>query len=219
MITNFSGIYCVLNIINGKKYIGQAANMCRRFGKHSKALVKGCHSNLHLQSAFNKYGESAFVFKTILICETKDLTYYEQKCMDVLGAEYNVAPAAGSTLGLRYKHTEEVRGHMSMAQRGVKRPGLSRALTGRNLSLIHCENIGKAHKGRKHSPAWCTNDGLGHTGLKYKHSVTYLQGCAFRIPRIPWNRGRTKESDERVRRNGESISRAKTKVSLFQAIQ
>lgn len=54
------GIYCLLNKVNGKRYVGQSFGCRRRISSHFSALRCQKHSNSHLQRAFNLYGEGAF---------------------------------------------------------------------------------------------------------------------------------------------------------------
>ena len=51
-----SGIYCIENGINHKKYIGQSKNILYRWKKHISALNSNTHDNSYLQSSWNKYG-------------------------------------------------------------------------------------------------------------------------------------------------------------------
>ena len=44
-----SGIYCIENLISGKKYIGQSVNIQNRWNHHICELNKGIHYNDHLQ--------------------------------------------------------------------------------------------------------------------------------------------------------------------------
>jgi len=62
-----TGIYKIVNIVNGKIYIGSALNIYNRiFGSssisHLKALKNNNHINKKLQNSFNKYGEDSFEF-------------------------------------------------------------------------------------------------------------------------------------------------------------
>jgi len=59
------GIYKIINVINDKFYVGSAVDLKRRKTRHFSELRKGKHNNRHLQAAWNKYGEQAFVFVVI----------------------------------------------------------------------------------------------------------------------------------------------------------
>lgn len=67
-----SGIYCIENITNNKKYIGQSIHMTQRWSKHISELKNGHHDNDYLQKSWNKYGEENFKFYVLEYCE-KDL--------------------------------------------------------------------------------------------------------------------------------------------------
>lgn len=56
------GIYKIINIVSNSFYIGSAVNLQRRKARHFSELRKGKHNNRHLQRAWDKYGEQAFVF-------------------------------------------------------------------------------------------------------------------------------------------------------------
>lgn len=57
-----SGIYCIINLINNKKYVGSSINIHKRWKDHLYALKIGTHRNEHLQHAWNKYNEESFKF-------------------------------------------------------------------------------------------------------------------------------------------------------------
>ena len=59
------GIYCIENIINGRKYIGLSRDINRRWLEHRSELNRGTHINNYLQSSWNIYGEDAFKFYTV----------------------------------------------------------------------------------------------------------------------------------------------------------
>lgn len=60
--TLVSGIYCIENLSNSKKYIGQSVNISDRWKKHISELNRGSHHNDYLQKAWNKYGKNEFKF-------------------------------------------------------------------------------------------------------------------------------------------------------------
>lgn len=57
-----SGVYAILNLFNGKIYIGQSQDIRTRNSQRLRKLERGIYPNKHLQSAWNKYGANAFVF-------------------------------------------------------------------------------------------------------------------------------------------------------------
>jgi group I intron endonuclease len=67
--SNKSGVYKITNLINSKVYIGSAKNFKKRFYQHIKSLIKGKHSNKHLQNAFNQDGTENFLFEVIEVLE------------------------------------------------------------------------------------------------------------------------------------------------------
>ena len=107
-----SGIYSIINEVNGKFYIGSAVSIRKRWYNHRRGLNKGTHENKHLRRAWKKYGEGAFYFGVLEPVEDPTcLTDREQYWMDLLKPEYNICPTAGSSLGV--KRTEEQKQKMS----------------------------------------------------------------------------------------------------------
>lgn len=164
-----SGVYEIVNLINGKRYIGSSVHCKSRWGDHRRALIQGRHHCVALQRAHDKYGPSAFEFRVLLICEPKNLVMFEQKCLDGLTWEYNSSPTAGNTLGI--KHSTEARARMSAGQlkRGPRsmesRAKVSRALLGKKKSPEHAAKIGAAKRGTKASPELRLKLSLAHMGI------------------------------------------------------
>jgi group I intron endonuclease len=118
-----SGIYCIENIINGKKYIGQAIDFYGRKASHFSLLKNNKHFNPHLQAAFNKYTNNNFVFRILIYCESFELTKYEQFFIDFYSPEIlynNRLECVNNNLGLI--HTEESKKKMSISKRGQESP-------------------------------------------------------------------------------------------------
>ena len=74
------GIYCIENIINNKKYIGQSVDVRKRWKNHKSALNQHRHVNCYLQRAWDKYGENCFKFYLLEACENL--------CLDELEIQY-----------------------------------------------------------------------------------------------------------------------------------
>jgi group I intron endonuclease len=142
-----SGIYAIRNTVTKDFYIGSAVDLGERRRRHCIHLRKNIHHNAHLQRAFNKYGENAFVFEIIEPVENReDLIAREQHYIYLLKPQYNILPIAGSWLG--HKHTPESRAKMSQS------------MTGRKCSprsLEYRAKLGAAHKGKKFSPEHIAN--------------------------------------------------------------
>lgn len=69
MNENVCGIYYIKNLVNGKYYVGQSINIKDRWYKEKYQLQHNNAWNLHLQKAWNKYGESNFEWCIIEECE------------------------------------------------------------------------------------------------------------------------------------------------------
>lgn len=153
-----SGIYQILNLVNGHRYIGSAMNLKRRKIEHWKSLRRNAHHNGYLQNAWNKYGEDAFEFVVIGTSPPEHLIRMEQRLLDDIKPEYNLSPTAGSPLGVR--RSEETRARMSAARKGrtyhspEARAKLSAALKDRIFAPEHRAKISVALKGNKHASGW-----------------------------------------------------------------
>ena len=106
-----SGIYMILNLLNGKRYIGSAVNLRTRRHDHFSALRRGTHKNPHLQHAFSKYGRNAFGWVVLeYIEDIESLLSWEDIYLKMYwptGLLYNHCPTAGSMLG--FKQSEQQR--------------------------------------------------------------------------------------------------------------
>ena len=115
-----SGIYKFTNLINNKIYIGSSNNIPERYINHISMLKNNCHTSIHLQRAYNKYGINNFKFEILEKCDDIALTQREQHYLDTLlfaqeyikskdnrfiKLGYNIKPIAGSNRG--YRMTEE----------------------------------------------------------------------------------------------------------------
>ena len=86
----FSGIYCIINIKNSKRYIGSSKNIRQRLWTHRACLRHNNHENAHLQAAWNKYGEDNFDYFILEPCKEDILLRREQYYIDSIKPEYNI---------------------------------------------------------------------------------------------------------------------------------
>lgn len=99
-------IYMIINVKNGKKYIGSTSNYSRRFKEHINELNRNAHHSKALQSSWIKNGQESFKFIEIEKVEKlEDLFPREQYWMDYYKSYekkygYNMATQANGPVGL-----------------------------------------------------------------------------------------------------------------------
>lgn len=176
-----TGIYQIRNAINGRAYIGSALRVGKRWREHLRGLRSGKHHSRFMQRCWDKHGESVFEFSLLIACASKDLLFYEQRCIDALKPKYNSSPTAGSQLGLKmrpeskarlseaakrtrnftgHRHTDETRARISASRTGKgggprsaeRCARISAALTGKRIPQEVRDRIAATLKGHKQSP-------------------------------------------------------------------
>lgn len=114
-------IYEIVNILNNKKYIGKTKNFLIRKNRHLYELSNNRHHCLHLQRAWNKYGEENFIFNVLY----SDLNEEEakQKEEEMINQNYenlyNVSKKSGGGDLISYHpNVNDIKSKISL---GVKR--------------------------------------------------------------------------------------------------
>lgn len=143
-----SGIYCVINKINGKCYIGSAGNLSIRIKRHEYELKKNIHNNVYLQNAWNKYGKENFCFFVLEYIEKDELLNNEQYYLDLflsynMNHGYNINPKSNSRFGT--KCSNESKKKMSDANKKWRE---NRIII---MSAETKKKISEANKGKKFS--------------------------------------------------------------------
>lgn len=190
-----SGIYAIVNNVNGNRYIGSSENVYKRWGQHVRRLENKNHHSRHLQHAWDKYGADNFHFELLESCDVTSLIEKEQAYLDSERPVYNVSPTAGRTAGVirsdEYKTklsksqsgkviSAETRRKISIGMKGkknslgVKRPQsqstiekIKNALLGHFVSPETRTKIGSKNKGRKHSEEARRKIGAASVGNKH----------------------------------------------------
>ena len=81
-----SGIYGIWCSVTEKWYIGQSINIVARWHHHRYTLKSNAHKNVLLQRAWNKYGESSFLWVVLVRARGEELNDLECRFTDELQA-------------------------------------------------------------------------------------------------------------------------------------
>ena len=81
VLSEISGIYCIVCSEKQKLYIGLSDNPLSRVQQHAKQLLSGSHSNKELSRDVANLGLCKFKFIYIIGCEKEDLVDYENKAI------------------------------------------------------------------------------------------------------------------------------------------
>lgn len=82
-MNNQMGVYEIINVVNGKKYIGSSINIEKRRREHFNELRKGTHYSKHLQRAVNIYGLDNFKFNVLELAPKDTLREREKHYITV----------------------------------------------------------------------------------------------------------------------------------------
>ena len=123
---NIFCIYKIINIINGKIYIGQTTqNLEKRMSKHFSDAKTKRKKSYKIHNAINKYGRDNFKYEVIEYVDNQILLNerecYWIKYYDCIKNGYNILVGGmigRSKIWLGRKHTEETKKKMSIAQKG-----------------------------------------------------------------------------------------------------
>lgn len=188
-----SGIYAIRCLPTGKTYVGQAVSIGDRWLTHRSHLNCGRHANRHLQAAWSKHGADAFAFEVLAYTESaKDaLAFAEQAWIERRRPAFNLAPAGGSSLGLKHPpRSDAFRARMGEIKRGFRHrqetidrlralaaaqdyhptpehiEKLRRINTGKVKTQESIEKQRRAMRGRKQTPESVAKRAASNTGQK-----------------------------------------------------
>lgn len=190
------GVYNIINTITHQYYVGSSSTSIQaRFRSHKCDLRQNKHHCTHLQNAWNKYGEDAFIFEVIEYTNNKEKCIaIEQIWIDYAfesGMAYNICRIAGSCLGNR--HSEETRRLQSEKKKGKPSSRRGVKLLPEHIQKLREVRIGKVpwNKG-KPNPAMIGNKfGVGNQNAKghVPSAETRALWSKQRKGRVSWNKG------------------------------
>jgi group I intron endonuclease len=182
-----SGIYKIVNEINGKYYVGSSINVYRRWNEHRSELKRNIHKNQYLQNSWNKYGENNFKFIIIEIVDSQKLLTVEQKYLDEVNknVSYNIGSDATSSF-LGKSHSIESKEKNRLSHLG-KYAGSKNPNYGKKHSNDIRIKISKALKGK-----YCGNKswrfGKSHTEKsKEQNRIKHINPTIFNLKNIKTN--------------------------------
>ena len=193
------GIYCITNIVNGKRYIGKTVRLKKRWTNHKSSLKYGVHHNTYFERSWNKYGEENFDYRVLLYCSPDMLSYYEPRAIHA----YN-------TLDERYGYNfRDPDGEGSFRHSESSKKKISEALTGRKASQETKDRMSKARKGEKHGPMSEETKQKISNALKGRKGVSPSQETRDKISRTllgptnSWRGSHHSEESIQKMRNGQ----------------
>lgn len=156
-----SGIYKIINKINGKYYIGSSVDIIGkqgRFNNHVWKLLGNRHDNAHLQYAWNKYGNDAFVFEICELVDVQHLQKREQEYLDIIpnrNLVYNI-----SFIADRVEMTPDVKNKISLFYKGKPKTkehalAIKKACSSDSCRMLRKNNISGKQNPNYNSMQYC----------------------------------------------------------------
>jgi len=108
-----SGIYMLTNKLTNDMYIGQSADISKRFKNYFNLSYIKSKNSFIISRALIKYGYSNFSVTILEYSDKSELIIKEQYYLNKLNPQYNILKIAGSSRG--FKYSEETKLKISAA--------------------------------------------------------------------------------------------------------
>lgn len=196
-------LYRIVNMFNGKCYVGSTINLKDRFSNHRRELKGGIHFNRNLQNSFNKHGSAAFVYEILGECQEDQRDFQEAFYIQKFNACH---PDFGyNALKIDLENGTKILSQDVKDRIAKKKMGVPRSLeTRQKIGLAHkgqkrtaetCRRISEATLGRGCSEESREKNRESNTGRKRSTETRKNMSLAQRPPRTP----HTEESKRKIR--------------------
>jgi group I intron endonuclease len=178
-----AGIYRIVCLATGKRYIGSSIHLYRRLHRHLDDLRAGIHGNRYLQRAFNKYGREQFIVETLFYCNPEDCERFERNLIESIPTKecYNLKSASDGHFVMSEETKQMLRDKVAERYKSDEyRKKMSDCHKGQIVTEEQRKKISAALKGRKpteearanYKKAWETRDRTVSPEVRAKISKT-----------------------------------------------
>jgi group I intron endonuclease len=164
--TRMTGIYAIVNVLTGRRYVGRSVDIYARWSQHRSHLNRGIHANTGLMADWLHYGAIHFRFEFLeqvddhAVCIKREREYLRES-IGLYNASSNsgTGPKPGFKMSPESREriaaskrgkprSAETKAAMSAGRKGKKYPKHGAALRGRKLPQSTREAMSLAHKAR-----------------------------------------------------------------------
>jgi group I intron endonuclease len=136
-----SGIYMLTNKLTNDIYIGQSADISKRFKNYFNLSYIKSKDSFKISKALIKYGYSNFSVTILEYCDKSDLLAREQYYFDKLNPQYNILKMAPRY----FKQSEETKKFMSLKKAKDNNPLFDKTYSKDSIKLIKQMALGRRH--------------------------------------------------------------------------
>ena len=195
-----TGIYCIENLVDGKKYIGQSVNVERRIRKHKSALLGNYCNNVYLQRAHDKHGVENFSFYILETCNYDTLDERERWYIRFY-----------KTNEIEFGYNLEGGGNRSKFISDETRRKMSEVHIGKTLSREQVTKMVESRKGYRHTEETKRKIGAGNSGKKRSGEMIKKMSLLFKGKILSLETRNKMSLAQKSRRLSEEIERQMAK--------